>query len=244
MVLGLVASKAARVRQSLADGKSPPCSNIRWPGRLWVPEGGRIVQTVFCEARISGNGQPILIGGDCDVDTLNIPYLANNIIRGVWVDLEAAFAFGMGCHPAVTGKANWDSEGGTRRDFSSGLPPGTCGCKKKLFDPNRWFQPHLSVRAVLVLERWEARLTQVAPCCLKSTDKSFQSSPKEVFDVWDIYDSRLEQILNRYQLFYVPLPLQEIPRTALQPGEDGPGQLEMPSVMPSGLLRDQCHLTA
>ena len=67
-------------------------------------------------------GQPCMLVGDFNVEPTKIPCLAKEISVGLWVDLEASWAFATGLRPAATCKRAWNASGGHRRDFMVGCP--------------------------------------------------------------------------------------------------------------------------
>ena len=78
----------------------------------------QLLDAAFRQLRVVAREQPCLVVGDFNVEPTKIPYLAKGISAGLWVDLEAAWAFASGRQPGVTCKRSWDSAGGSRRDFS------------------------------------------------------------------------------------------------------------------------------
>ena len=62
---------------------------------------------MLAEAKMCCSGQPVMLVGDLDADSLVIPSLlslANGMADGAWIDVELAFAGGRGVSPAPTGK--------------------------------------------------------------------------------------------------------------------------------------------
>ena len=74
--------------------------------------------------------------------------------KGLWVDLEKAWALAAGLHPAPTCKRTWDSDSGNRRDFQNGCP--LCAAAVLSW----WIQPHLAVKTWFVADRFTAFVTQ------------------------------------------------------------------------------------
>ena len=140
--------------------------------------------------------------GCCDfnVEPATIPCLVKGISAGLWVDLEAAWAFASGRQPGVTFKRSWDSTGGSRRDFMVGCPRAAAAAVSRcVVQEDRWILPHLAVRAHFECSRWVSRVSQPVqrtPLWLASwlpvLDKSRGSKSAEVQRVSGIFDDRLQ----------------------------------------------------
>ena len=77
-----------------------------------------------------------------------IPCLAKGISAGLWVDLEAAWAFAFG--RGVTCKRSWDYVGGPRRDFMVGCLRAAAAVSGSMVLEDRWILPHLFVRTLSI----------------------------------------------------------------------------------------------
>ena len=140
-----------------------------------------------------------MIVGDFNVEPRKIPSLAKGISAGLWVDLEASWAFASGGELAVTCKRTWASDSGNRRDFQIGCPLCAAAVGSCSVLPERWIQPHLAVRSCFASERWTAKVTQPVrftplwpASWLSAVDMSRDSKSSEVRGVWEIYDERLQ----------------------------------------------------
>ena len=142
--------------------------------------------------------QPCLLVGDFNVEPTKIPCLAKGIMAGLWVDLEASWAFASGKVPGVTCRQDWGSTSGSPRDFMVGCPRAAAvsGCEVMR---DRWVMPHFAVRTCFDYSRWLARVslpaqrTPLWPASwLPVLDKSRGSKAAEVQRVWDVYDDRLQ----------------------------------------------------
>ena len=85
----------------------------------------QLLDAAFGELRAVAREQPCLVVGHFNVEPTKIPDLAKGISDGLWVDLEAAWAFASGRQPGVTCKRSWDSTGGPEGLFG-GLPSCCC----------------------------------------------------------------------------------------------------------------------
>ena len=146
-------------------------------------------------------GQPCLIVRDFTAEPTKIPSLAKGISAGLWVDLEACWAYASGGEPAVTCKRTRASDSGDRRDFQIGCPLCAAAVRSCSVLLERWTQPHLAVRYWFVAERWTAKVTQPVrftplwpASWLSAVDKSRDSKSVEVRRVWEIYDEKLQLI--------------------------------------------------
>ena len=74
--------------------------------------------------------------------------LAKGISAGLWVDLEAAWAFAFG--RGVTCKRSWDYVGGSRRDFMVGCLRAAAAVSGSMVLEDRWILPHLFVRTLSI----------------------------------------------------------------------------------------------
>ena len=133
------------------------------------------------------------------MEPTKIPCLAKGISAGLWVDLEAAWAFASGVPPAVTCKRTWDDLGGHRRDFMVGCPLVAAAVHSFSVQQDRWIVPHLAVRASFLYSSWTVRVSQPVKrtplwpaSWLPALDKTRGSKSVEVQRVWDIYDERLQ----------------------------------------------------
>ena len=132
-------------------------------------------------------GQPCLIVGDFNVEPTKIPCPAKGISAGLWVELEAAWAFASGRQPGVTCKRSWDSAGGSWRDFMIGCfraAAAVTGCTVR---EDRLILPHLAVRTHVQYSWWVSRVqrTPLWPASwLLVLDKSRGSKSAEVQRVW------------------------------------------------------------
>ena len=64
---------------------------------------------------------------DAALSELAVVALAKGISAGLWVALEASWAFALEREPAVTCKRTWESDSGNRRDFSNWVSFVCCG---------------------------------------------------------------------------------------------------------------------
>ena len=124
--------------------------------------------------------------------------LAKGIMAGLWVDLEASWAFASGKVPGVTCRQDWGSTFGSRRDFMVGCPRAAAvsGCE---IMRDRWMVPHFAVRTCFDYSRslaWVSLPVQRTPLWpaswLPVLDKSGGSKAAEVQRVWDVYDDKLQ----------------------------------------------------
>ena len=86
----------------------------------------KLFDAALGELEVVARGQPCMLVGDFNVEPTKIFCLAKGISAGLWVDLQAAWAFASGRQPGVTCKRSWDSTGGSRRVFFCGLPSCCC----------------------------------------------------------------------------------------------------------------------
>ena len=86
--------------------------------------------------------------------------LAKGISAGLWVDLEAVWAFASGRQPGVTCKRSWDSAGGSRRDFMVGCPRAAAAVARNVVEEDRWILPHLAVRTHFEYSLWVSGVSQ------------------------------------------------------------------------------------
>ena len=108
------------------------------------------------ELGVVARDQPCLLVGDFNVEPTKIPCLAKRIMAGLWVDLEASWAFASGTVPGVTRRQDWGSTFGSRRDFMVGCPrvaAAVSGCEVMR---DRWTVPHFAVRTCFDYSRWLA----------------------------------------------------------------------------------------
>ena len=125
-----VRSEWARLKcKGLASIWAPACQDSSRVGNAGVGvismRGAPVALPSFaalCELSVVTRGQPCLIVGDFNVEPTKIPCLAKGISAGLWVDLEASWAFAGGTQPAPTCKRAWSACGGRRRDFIVGCP--------------------------------------------------------------------------------------------------------------------------
>ena len=82
----------------------------------------KLLEVVFCEARVCGNCQPVVITGDLNVELSVIPVTAKALQGGHLVDLEEAFSRDRGKPPSPTCQFDLDGTPGTRRDFCWSAP--------------------------------------------------------------------------------------------------------------------------
>ena len=84
------------------------------------------LDAVLSELSVVGRGQPCLIAGDFNVEPTKVPCLLKGISAGLWVDLQGAWANASGIANGVTCKRDSACSSGSRRDFVSWLPLGSC----------------------------------------------------------------------------------------------------------------------
>ena len=159
----------------------------------------QLLAAAFGELRVVSREQPCLVVGDFNVEPTKIPCLAQGISAGLWVDLEAAWAFASCRQPGVTCKRSWDSTGGSRRDFLVSCPRAAAAVSKCVVQADRWILPHLAVRAHIECSRWVSRVSQPVQrtplwpaSWLPVLDESRGSKSAEVRRVWGICDGRLQ----------------------------------------------------
>ena len=135
--------------------------------------------------------QPCFVVGDFNVEPTKIPCLAKGISAGLWVDLEAAWAFASGMPPAVTCKRSWGASGGSRRDFLVGCPRAAAAVSTCVVQAVRWILPYLAVRAHFECSRWVSRVSKLVQrtplwpaSWLPVLDKSRGSKSAEVQRAW------------------------------------------------------------
>ena len=163
----------------------------------------QLFDAALSELSVVSRWQPCLFVGDFNVEPTKIPCLAKGISAGLWVDLEEAWALAAGLRPAVPCKKAWDSVGGHRRNFMVGCPltvAAVLSCKVLNY---RWIALHLAARTLFDCGRWTCSVTQVVQrtplwpaSWLPAVDKSRGSKSVEVRRVWDIYDERLQCMLD------------------------------------------------
>ena len=158
----------------------------------------QLFEAVLCELAVVSRGQPCLLVGNFNVEPTKIPCLLKGISAGLWIDLEAAWAWAAGSEPSVTCKRDWASPGGTRRDSVVGCPLAAAALSGCWVDCSRWVQPYLSVCASFDVGRWNAvarrpvRFTSLWPASwVAVVDKSRSSRSAEVIEVWLVYDELL-----------------------------------------------------
>ena len=71
----------------------------------------QLLGVAFLELRVVARHQPCLVVGDFNVEPTKIPCLPKGISAGLWVDLEAAWAFASGRQPGVSCFCWWVPEG-------------------------------------------------------------------------------------------------------------------------------------
>ena len=135
-----------------------------------------------------------------DGSPLKIPPLTLCMELRGGVDLESAFASGQGQQHTGTCIVSWTSDG-TRRDFLRDCSLALTSVVNCWIDQERWFKPHFSVRASLLVARWGVWVTQVVTCTpiwpayqVKTKDRSKHSSSQDVINIWDFFDSELQYI--------------------------------------------------
>ena len=124
----------------------------REAGKLALTD--QLLNAAFGELRVVVREQPCLVVGDFNVEPTKIPCLAKGISAGLWVDLEAAWAFASG------GQRSWDSTGGSRRDFVVGCHRAAAAVSRCLVFEDTWILPHLAVRAHFEFSRWVSKVSQ------------------------------------------------------------------------------------
>ena len=87
----------------------------------------QLLDAAFGELGVVAREQPCLVVGDFNVEPTKILCLAKGISAGLWVDLEAAWAFASGRQPGCTCKRSWALLVGPE-DFFGGLPSCCCCC--------------------------------------------------------------------------------------------------------------------
>ena len=156
------------------------------------------------ELSVVARGQPCMLVGDFNVEPTKIPCLAKGISAVLWVDFEEAWALAAGLQPAPTGKRDWSSACGHRRDFMVRCPlaAAVLSCRVQA---DRWVAPHLSVQTLFDCCRWDCRVTQpvqrtpLRPASwLPAVDKNRGSKSVDVQRVWEIHDDRL-QLMSRQE---------------------------------------------
>ena len=159
----------------------------------------QLLDAAFGELGVVPREQPSMVVGDFNVEPTKIPCLAKGISAGLWVDLEAAWAFASGRQPGVNCKRSWDSAGGSRRDFMVGCPRAAAAVSWWVVQEDRWILPHLAVRTHFEYSRWVSLVSQPVQrtplwpaSWLPVLDKSRGSKSAEVQRVWGIYDDRLQ----------------------------------------------------
>ena len=130
--------------------------------------------------------QPCLVVVDFNVEPTKIPCLSKGISAGLWVDLEAAWAWAHACgrEAGATCKRTWGSAGGYRLDFMVGCPRAAAaaatGCHFRRI--GGLYLIWLSGRTFSILGGYlrslSVRLFGLPPGCLRK--------------VWEIYDDRLQ----------------------------------------------------
>ena len=120
----------------------------------------QLTDAALSELAVVARGRPYLIVGDFSEKPTKIPSLAKGITAGLWVDLEARWAFASGSEPAVTCKRTWASDFGNRRDFQIGCPLCAAAVRSCSVSVERWIQRHLAVMSWFGAERWTAKVTQ------------------------------------------------------------------------------------
>ena len=80
------------------------------------------------------------------MEPAKIPCLAKEISAGLWVDLEASWAFASGKQPAPTCKRAWSASGGHRWGFVVGCTLAVAAVTSCAVESGRWIAPHLAVR--------------------------------------------------------------------------------------------------
>ena len=140
-----------------------------------------------------------MIVGDFHVEPTKIPCLAKGISAGLWVDLEASWAWAGGMQPAPSCKRAWNVRGGHRRDFMVGCPLAAGAVLSCKVQSDRWVASHIAVRTLFDCCRWTCRVTQPVlrtplwhASWLPAVDKSRGSKSVEVRNVWEVYDERLQ----------------------------------------------------
>ena len=119
----------------------------------------QLLDAALGELGVVSREQPCLLVGDFNVESTKIPCLAKGIMAGLWVDLEASWAFASGKVPGVTCRQDWGSTSGSRRDFIVGCPhvaAAVSGCEVLR---ERWVVPHFAVRTCFDYSRWLARVS-------------------------------------------------------------------------------------
>ena len=177
-------------------------------GAVWVSGADRdaeklaltdqLLDAAFGELGVVAREQPCLVVGDFNVEPTKIPCLAKGISAGLWIDLEAAWAFASFRQPGVTCKRSWDSTGWSRRDFMVGCPRAAAAVSRCVVQEDRWILPHLAVRTHFGYSRWVSRVSQPVQrtplwpaSWLPVLDKSRVSKSAEVQRVWCIYDDQV-----------------------------------------------------
>ena len=69
----------------------------------------QLLDAALGELGVLAREQPCLLVGDFNVEPTKIPCLATGIMAGLWVDLEASWAFASGKVPGVTCRQDWGS---------------------------------------------------------------------------------------------------------------------------------------
>ena len=158
----------------------------------------QLLDAALGELSMVGRGQPCLLVGDFNVEPTKIPCPAREILAGLWVDLEEAWAFAAGLQPLPTSKRDWDSASGHRQDFMVGCPLAVAAVLSCKVQADWWIAPHLAVRALFDRSWWTCRVTQPvqrtflwSASWLSAVDKGRGSKSVEVQSVWEIHDERL-----------------------------------------------------
>ena len=110
--------------------------------------------TALDELGVVARGKPCLIVADFNGEPTQILFLSGGISAGLWVGLQAAWAFARGSQHAIACKRTWGSPGGNRRDFVVGCPLAAAAVRSRKVDPGRWSTSHLAVRAYVDCQRW------------------------------------------------------------------------------------------
>ena len=75
------------------------------PERLALTD--QLLDAALGELHAVAAGQPCLLVGDFNVEPTKIPCLANGIMAGLWVDLEASWASASGRVPGFSCRQDW-----------------------------------------------------------------------------------------------------------------------------------------
>ena len=120
-----------------------------------------LLDAAFGELGVVAREQPCLVVGDFNVEPTKILCLAKGISAGLWVDLEAAWAFASCWQPGETCQRSWDSAGGSRMDFMIGCPRAAAAVSGCMVREDRWILPHLAVRTHFQYSRWVSGVSQL-----------------------------------------------------------------------------------